>query len=132
MNDNFGAIADAIQEGRGASLNLKKAIAYSISANILKMTPVLLLVAFDFPLHIGMSLVAMFLIDLILAVCRTYEVPSPALMKNAPEKQGNRNILHYSNSAYMMMIIAVLLGLGQALIGPLIYLAIMSSSGFET
>jgi sodium/potassium-transporting ATPase subunit alpha len=89
LNDDFGAIVDAVREGRVIFDNLKKFITYVLSSNVPEIIPFLLFIIMKIPL--GLETIHILLIDLgtdlAPAVCLAYEEPEDAIMKMQPRKR---------------------------------------------
>lgn len=88
LDDDFGAIVDAIREGRVIFDNLKKFITYVLSSNVPEIIPFLLFIILKIPL--GLETIHILLIDLgtdlAPAVCLAYEEPEQAIMEIPPRK----------------------------------------------
>jgi sodium/potassium-transporting ATPase subunit alpha len=88
MDDNFASIVVAIEEGRTLFDNLKKSIAYTLSHLWPELFPVLLNLAFSFPL--GLPGLIILTIDLfteqIPAISFSYEVAEGSVMERPPRR----------------------------------------------
>lgn len=82
LTDDFGAIVDAIREGRVIFDNLKKFITYVLSSNVPEIVPFLLFIILKIPL--GLETIHILFIDLgtdlAPAVCLAYEEPEDSIM----------------------------------------------------
>ncbi|NMC11994.1 MAG: cation-transporting P-type ATPase [Chloroflexi bacterium] len=93
-NDNFGAIIDAIEEGRAIFDNLRKFITYTFSSNVPEILPFLLTAAFNIPLALTVpQILAIDLgTDLLPALALGTEKPEADIMKHPPRGRGARLI----------------------------------------
>jgi magnesium-transporting ATPase (P-type) len=94
-NDNFGAIASAIEEGRSVYNNIRKFITYIFSSNVPEIMP--FLVSASFPgvplaLNVRQILAIDLGTDLLPAMALGMEKPEPNVMKRPPRKRNQRLI----------------------------------------
>ncbi len=88
-NDNFGAIADAIKEGRGVFDNIRKFITYIFSSNVPEIMPFLLTASFP-AIPLALTVRQVLAIDLgtdfLPAIALGMEKPEPDVMKKPPRR----------------------------------------------
>jgi sodium/potassium-transporting ATPase subunit alpha len=86
LDDNFASIVHAIEEGRTVFDNLKKTIAYTLAHLWPELLPVLLNLAFSFPLALNGLMILT--IDLLTeqgpAISLAYEAPESQIMQRPP------------------------------------------------
>ncbi len=87
-NDNFGSIADAIEEGRAVYDNIRKFITYIFSSNISEVLPFLLTSAIGIPpaLTVRQILAIDMGTDILPALALGSEKPEPDIMKYPPRR----------------------------------------------
>jgi len=86
LNDDFSSIVNGIEEGRLIFDNLKKVIAYSLTANIPEIWPFIFFIIFEIPLMITtiMILVICLGTDMVPAISYAYEHPELDIMERYP------------------------------------------------
>jgi len=86
LDDNFASIVTGVEEGRLIFDNLKKTIAYALSANIPEITPFLMYVMTNIPLPLGLvhMLVICLGTDIVPAVSLAYEKSENDIMRRKP------------------------------------------------
>jgi P-type Ca2+ transporter type 2C len=89
-NDNFGAIAAAIEEGRAVFDNLRKFATYIFASNIPEVVPFLLTAMFNLPLALTVTQILAIDMgtDLLPALALGSEKPEPDVMTRPPRKRG--------------------------------------------
>ncbi len=87
-DDNFAAIAMAVQEGRGIFENLRKFITYIFSSNVPEILPFLFASLFQFPMALGVKQVLAIDLgtDIFPALALGLEKPEPDIMLRPPRK----------------------------------------------
>ncbi len=93
-NDNFGAIINAIEEGRAIFDNLRKFITYIFSSNVPEILPFLLTSTFSIPLALTVKQILAIDLgtDLFPALALGTEKPEANIMKRPPRRRGARLI----------------------------------------
>jgi magnesium-transporting ATPase (P-type) len=90
IDDNFAAIAHAVEEGRAVFANLRKFITYIFASNVPEIIPFLLTTAFGIPLALGVShILAIDLgTDILPALALGAEKPEIDVMDRPPRRRG--------------------------------------------
>ena len=90
VEDNFGSVVDAIEEGRAVYDNLRKFITYIFASNIPEVLPFILTALFNIPL--ALTVVQILAIDLgtdlLPALALGIEKPEPTIMLRPPRQRG--------------------------------------------
>jgi Ca2+-transporting ATPase len=88
-DDNFGAVAKAVEEGRAVFDNLRKFSTYIFSSNLPEMIPLILAALFDIPMALTVSQILAIDLgtDLIPALALGAERPEPDVMARPPRKR---------------------------------------------
>ena len=88
-NDNFGAIVNAIEEGRTVYSNLRKFITYIFSSNVPEILPFILTALLNIPLALRVIQILAIDIgtDLLPALALGAEKPEPNVMREPPRKR---------------------------------------------
>ncbi len=88
-NDNFGAIPDAIAEGRTVYANLRKFITYIIASNVPEVLPFIARVLFNIPLALTVAQILAIDLgtDLLPALALGTEKPEPDIMQHPPRRR---------------------------------------------
>jgi Ca2+-transporting ATPase len=96
-DDNFGAVANAIEEGRTVFDNLRKVSSYVFSSNIPEMIPLVLASLFDIPMALTVTQILAIDLgtDLLPGLALGSERPEPDVMERPPQRR-NRPILDRS------------------------------------
>jgi magnesium-transporting ATPase (P-type) len=89
-NDNFGAVADAVEEGRTVFDNLRKFATYIFASNVVEVVPLLATALFDLPLALTVTQILAIDMgtDLLPALALGTERPEPDVMARPPRKKG--------------------------------------------
>jgi len=89
MDDNFGAIAAAIEEGRGVYANLRKFVTYIFTSNVPELLPFILAALLNIPLALGVKQILAIDLgtDLLPALALGMEKPEPGIMRQPPRKR---------------------------------------------
>ncbi len=89
-NDNFGAVADAVEEGRTVFDNLRKFATYIFASNVVEVVPLLATALFDLPLALTVTQILAIDMgtDLLPALALGTEKPEPDVMARPPRKKG--------------------------------------------
>ncbi|MCS7060955.1 MAG: HAD-IC family P-type ATPase, partial [Anaerolineae bacterium] len=87
--DNFGAIVDAIKEGRAVYDNIRKVMTYIFASNVPEVAPFILSALFNIPLALTiMQVLAIDLgTDLLPAMALGVEQPEPDIMRRPPPRR---------------------------------------------
>lgn len=88
-NDNFGAITDAIAEGRTVYANLRKFITYIFASNVPEILPFIARVLFNIPLALTVAQILAIDLgtDLLPALALGTEKPEPEIMQHPPRRR---------------------------------------------
>lgn len=88
-NDNFGAITDAIAEGRTVYANLRKFITYIFASNVPEILPFIARMAFGIPLALTVAQILAIDLgtDLLPALALGTEKPEPDVMQRPPRRR---------------------------------------------
>jgi sodium/potassium-transporting ATPase subunit alpha len=107
MDDDFATIVDGIHEGRVLYSNLKKTIAYTLSHLWPEVVPVLLTLAFSFPL--GLSGLFVLFIDcgteLVPAISLSYEPKEADVMAQRPRNVATDRLVSWTLFFYAYVVI---------------------------
>ncbi|WP_226461381.1 cation-translocating P-type ATPase [Quatrionicoccus australiensis] len=92
LDDHFGTIVNAIEEGRAVYENIRKFITYILTSNIPELIPYLAFVLFRIPLPLTViQILAVDLgTDMLPAIALGAEKPSPDIMQRPPRPRGER------------------------------------------
>jgi sodium/potassium-transporting ATPase subunit alpha len=92
LDDHFGTIVNAIEEGRAVYENIRKFITYILTSNIPELIPYLAFVLFRIPLPLTViQILAVDLgTDMLPALALGAEKPSPDIMQRPPRPRGER------------------------------------------
>ncbi len=92
LDDHFGTIVNAIEEGRAVYENIRKFITYILTSNIPELIPYLAFVLFRIPLPLTViQILAVDLgTDMLPALALGAEKPSPDVMQRPPRPRGER------------------------------------------
>ena len=92
LDDHFGTIVNAIEEGRAVYDNIRKFITYILTSNIPELVPYLAFVLFRIPLPL--TVIQILAVDLgtnvLPALALGAEKPSPDIMQRPPRPRGER------------------------------------------
>lgn len=128
MDDNFATIVSAIAEGRLIFDNLKKCIAYGLSAKLPEVLPFLFFICLQLPLPISTALVLCIDIgtDLIPGISLAYEKPERNLMTKKPRNPQRHKLVNFKLIFFSLIQIGIL----QTVSGFLSYFYTMHHYGF--
>ena len=89
-DDNFGAVASAVEEGRTVFDNLRKFSTYIFASNVPEMVPLVLAALFDIPMALTVTQILAIDMgtDLLPALALGSERPEPDVMARPPRKRG--------------------------------------------
>jgi magnesium-transporting ATPase (P-type) len=89
-DDNFAAIAAAIEEGRAVYDNLRKFMTYIFASNVPEVLPFILTVLFKIPLALTVTQLLTIDLgtDLLPALALSTERPEPSVMRRPPRRPG--------------------------------------------
>ncbi|HLF27697.1 MAG TPA: cation-transporting P-type ATPase [Anaerolineae bacterium] len=90
-DDNFSAIAHAIEEGRTAYHNLRKFLTYIFASNVPEIVPFIFMALFNIPLALTVTQVLAIDLgtDLLPALALGAERPEPDVMRRPPRRRGH-------------------------------------------
>lgn len=128
MDDNFVTIVHAVEEGRLIFDNLKKSIAYALSAKIPEVFPFLSFIILGLPLPLSTVLVLCIDIgtDLIPGISLAYEKAETTLMKRRPRIPSKHKLV----SRKLIFFSLIQIGTIQAISGFTSYFLSMHRNGF--
>src|SRR6185436_16724661 len=88
-NDNFGAIVDAVKEGRAIFRNIRKFITYILASNVPEIMPFVLTALFNQPLALTVAQILAIDLgtDLLPSLALGAEKPEPDVMKSPPRRR---------------------------------------------
>eukprot|EP00731_Ephydatia_muelleri_P011697 Em0006g591a len=89
LDDNFASIVTAVEEGRLVFDNLKKTIAYALTANIPELIPFLFYIIMNIPLPLGAIAIIIICVgtDIVPAISLAYEKAECDIMARPPRDQ---------------------------------------------
>jgi sodium/potassium-transporting ATPase subunit alpha len=127
MDDNFVTIVKAVEEGRLIFDNLKKSIAYALSAKIPEVLPFLSFIILGLPLPLSTALVLCIDIgtDLIPGIALAYEKAELTLMTRKPRNPQKHKLV----SIKLIIFSLIHMGIIQAVSGFTSYFLSMHYSG---
>jgi sodium/potassium-transporting ATPase subunit alpha len=113
LDDHFGTIVNAIEEGRAVYENIRKFITYILTSNIPELVPYLAFVLFRIPLPLTViQILAVDLgTDMLPAIALGAEKPSPDVMQVPPRRRDER-LLSWSLLARAYLFLGPLAALG--------------------
>lgn len=128
MDDNFVTIVQAVEEGRLIFDNLKKSIAYALSAKLPEVLPFLSFIILGLPLPLSTVLVLCIDIgtDLIPGISLAYERAELTLMTRRPRNPQKNKLV----SIKLVFFSLIHMGIIQAISGFTSYFLSMNKSGF--
>merc|ERR1712179_805145 len=128
LDDNFASIVTGVEEGRLIFDNLKKSIAYSLTSNILEISPFLLFILADVPLPLGTVTILCIDLgtDMVPAISMAYEKAESDIMKRPPRNPFTDKLV---NERLISMAYGQI-GMIQASAGFFVYFVIMCENGF--
>eukprot|EP01118_Nematostelium_gracile_P006028 TRINITY_DN1924_c0_g1_i4.p1 TRINITY_DN1924_c0_g1~~TRINITY_DN1924_c0_g1_i4.p1 ORF type:complete len:768 (-),score=194.25 TRINITY_DN1924_c0_g1_i4:39-2342(-) len=128
MDDHFPSILTGISQGRLVFDNLKKSIAYALSAKLPEVLPFLLFVIIGIPLPLTTVLVLCIDIgtDLIPGISFAYEKPERDIMKRPPRNPTKHKLVNLK----LLFWSTIVIGTIQAASGFTAYFLIMYQYGF--
>ncbi len=90
LDDDFGSIAAAVEEGRATFANIRKFLTYVLTSNVPEIAPFLAMVALGIPPALGiLQILAIDLgTDMLPALALGAEPPEPGLMSARPRPRG--------------------------------------------
>ncbi len=127
MDDNLATIIVAIKEGRLTFDNLKKSIAYALSAKLPEVLPFLAFVFIGITLPLSTVLVLCIDIgtDLIPSISLAYETAERDIMKRKPRQPKKHRLVNFK----LLFFSTITIGMLQAASGFVSYLLTMNSFG---
>lgn len=86
LDDNFSSIINGVEEGRRMFDNLKKSIAYTLTANAPEIAPVIIYLILELPMPLSSILMLAICLgtDLYPAISLAYENPELDIMERNP------------------------------------------------
>eukprot|EP01111_Echinosteliopsis_oligospora_P011067 TRINITY_DN3556_c0_g2_i2.p1 TRINITY_DN3556_c0_g2~~TRINITY_DN3556_c0_g2_i2.p1 ORF type:complete len:1104 (+),score=302.37 TRINITY_DN3556_c0_g2_i2:184-3495(+) len=128
MDDNFVTIVKAVEEGRLIFDNLKKSIAYALSAKLPEVLPFLSFIILGLPLPLSTVLVLCIDIgtDLIPGISLAYEKPEVTLMTRRPRIPSKHKLV----SKKLIFFSFVQIGILQAMSGFVSFFMTMHRAGY--
>ncbi|HYQ80607.1 MAG TPA: HAD-IC family P-type ATPase, partial [Anaeromyxobacteraceae bacterium] len=130
LDDDFGSIAAAVEEGRSIFQNIRKFLAYILTSNVPELTPFLAMVGLGIPpaLNILQILAVDLGTDLVPALALGGEPPEPGLMEQPPRRKEDPLL-----DRALVVRAYLRLGLTQAVASMLAFLGMwwLAGVGFE-
>eukprot|EP00731_Ephydatia_muelleri_P011696 Em0006g590a len=129
LDDNFASIVTAVEEGRLVFDNLKKTIAYALTANIPELIPFLFYIIMNIPLPLGAIAIIIICVgtDIVPAISLAYEKAECDIMARPPRDQHKDRLashtLIYQSYAQIGML--------ESAAGFLTYFVVMGENGFS-
>jgi magnesium-transporting ATPase (P-type) len=128
LDDNFATIVAAIEQGRTTFANARRFLTYHLTDNIAELTPFVLwaLSGRRFPLALGVLQVLCLDIgtDILPAVALGAEPSSPRALSQTPH---GRHLVDW----FLLFRAFIVLGLTESIVEMLVFLAVLSYSGWE-
>ncbi|PSN38189.1 Sodium/potassium-transporting ATPase subunit alpha [Blattella germanica] len=128
LDDNFATIVVGVEEGRRIFDNLKKSVAFTLTANTPEILPFIASIAFNIPLPLGIIAIICinYVTDLWPSISLVYEKAETDIMKRAPRDPKNDKLIN----SRMLLMTYVQIGSMQAAAGFFCYFYIMAEHGF--
>uniref|UniRef100_T1J6N4 Sodium/potassium-transporting ATPase subunit alpha n=1 Tax=Strigamia maritima TaxID=126957 RepID=T1J6N4_STRMM len=128
LDDNFSSIVHGVEEGRLIFENLKKAIAYALTANLPEIVPFLIYAIFNIPLPLGNvhMLVICLGTDIVPAISMGYEKAETDIMLRKPRNPRTENLVNVR----LVCRSYAQIGPMEALAGFYTYFVVMGQNGF--
>jgi magnesium-transporting ATPase (P-type) len=128
LDDNFGTIIDAIEEGRAIFANIKKFVTYVFTSNVAELAPfaVFVLTGIPLPLKIVQVLAVDLGTDLVPALALGAEPPEPGVLRERPRPKGTPLL---DRSVFLRTFL--LLGPIEAVLGLAAFLFVYWSNGWR-
>ncbi|KAJ9591140.1 hypothetical protein L9F63_002326 [Diploptera punctata] len=128
MDDNFATIVIGVEEGRRIFDNLKKAVAFTLTANTPEVLPFISSIAFNIPLPLGIIAIICinYVTDLWPSISLVYEEAESDIMKRAPRDSKTDKLIN----SRMLTMTYIQIGSIQAAAGFFCYFYIMAEHGF--
>merc|ERR1712032_982028 len=128
LDDNFASIVTGVEEGRLIFDNLKKSIAYTLTSNIIEISPFLLFILADVPLPLGTVTILCIDLgtDMVPAISMAYEFAESDIMKRPPRNPFTDKLV---NERLISMAYGQI-GMTQASAGFFVYFVILCENGF--
>jgi len=128
LNDDFTSIAIGVEEGRLIFVNMKKAIAYSLTSNFPRIIPFMIFIFFQIPQPI--TTIEMLLIDLGSdlwpAISFAYEQPEHDLMEQKPRNPKRDKLVNFN----LLSFVYPQMGLIQVFAVMFTYYSVLKDYGF--
>jgi sodium/potassium-transporting ATPase subunit alpha len=128
LDDNFSTIVMGVVEGRRIFDNLKKSVAFTLTASTPEILPLMASVAFGIPLPLGtIAIVCInYVTDIWPAISLVFESAESDIMQRGPRDQQNDRLV----SSRMLSMTYIQVGCMQACAGFFCYFVIMAEHGF--
>jgi Ca2+-transporting ATPase len=128
LDDNFGTIVDAVEEGRAIFANIRKFVTYVFTSNVAELAPfaAFVLTGIPLPLKIVQVLAVDLGTDLVPALALGAEPPEPGVLNERPRAKGAPLL---DRSIFLRTF--ALLGPIEALLGLAGYFFVYWSSGWR-
>ncbi|XP_069677682.1 sodium/potassium-transporting ATPase subunit alpha-like [Periplaneta americana] len=128
LDDNFSTIVVGIEEGRIIFDNLKKSVAFTLTATTPEILPFLASVAIGIPLPLGVIAIICinYVTDIWPAISLVYEKAESDIMKRAPRNPKKDRLVN----SRMLTMTYIQIGGMQAAAGFFTYFVIMAEHGF--
>jgi len=118
LDDNFASIVNGVEEGRLIYDNLKKSIAYKLTANTAELIPFVFYVLGGLPLPLTTLLILCIDVgaDIFPAISMSYEEPEPDLMERGPRDPKTEHLVNARLLVYSYLVVGMIQGLGALLV----------------
>lgn len=129
MDDNFSSIVNGVEEGRLIFDNLKKTIAYSLTANIPEFWPFVFFIIFQVPLPLTTVMILIICIgtDMAPAISFAYENPELDIMKRFPRNAKRDFLVGSKLISYSYLQVGMIQQFGAGFI----YFYVLNDYGFR-
>lgn len=117
LDDNFASIVKGVEEGRLIFDNLKKSIAYKLTANTAELIPFVFYVLGGLPLPLTTLLILCIDVgaDIFPAISMSYEKPEPDIMERGPRNPRVDRLVNAKLLVYSYLVVGLMQGLAAIL-----------------
>ncbi|KAH9523799.1 hypothetical protein Btru_047069 [Bulinus truncatus] len=128
LDDNFASIVTGVEEGRLIFDNLKKSIAYALSANIPELFPFVMYLLADIPLGLGTITILFICLgtDIVPAISLAYEKAETDIMKRMPRNSQKDKLVNDR----LISVSYGQIGIMESVAGFFTYFVVMAENGF--
>jgi sodium/potassium-transporting ATPase subunit alpha len=117
LDDNFASIVKGVEEGRLIFDNLKKSIAYKLTANTAELIPFAFYVLGGLPLPLTTLLILCIDVgaDIFPAISMSYEKPEPDIMERGPRNPKIDRLVNAKLLVFSYLVVGLMQGLAAIL-----------------